>query len=158
MSTPAVTDSRQPDAAAQRPDTELPRSRRGKLRTVMTVPSLRLQRGQDPKIRPLTRRELDGRGKAIKAFDAIVAGVRSDLGGAQNCSTVQLTLADAFAGLTVHLHHLNTLLLAGQPIDLAEHANVAKALVSVAQKLGVKRVSKPVPHLHDYVSGDEVDE
>ena len=64
------------------------------------------------KVRLLSRQQLDGRTKAAKTFDRIANGIASDLGGKSRLSVVQSELVLAFAGIAVHVHSLNTAMLA----------------------------------------------
>jgi hypothetical protein len=100
----------------------------------------------------LTRRELDSRSNAAKFFDRLVIEVENDLGGRENLSSIERALIEAFAGATVSMNHLNTLLLLGQPIDFAQHCASVSAMVRVASRLGLQRRSKDVgPSLQDYL-------
>jgi hypothetical protein len=48
----------------------------------------------------------DGRTNVARKFDSMVAGIVSDLGGADTLSTVQRNLIEAFAGASALLNHL----------------------------------------------------
>jgi hypothetical protein len=65
-------------------------------------------------------------------------------------------LALPFAGTAVTMDHLNSRLLLGQQINLAEQAQAVSALVRVASRLGLSRRAKDVgPTLGDIlVAGD----
>jgi len=111
-----------------------------------------------PKARLLTRTSLDGRTRARKLFDSIVAGIESDLGGAGHLSTVEVALVEAFAGATIHVHDLNARLLLGQKIDLSEHAAAISSLVRIASRIGTRRRPRDVtPSVSDYVKSLEDD-
>src|SRR5262245_39836854 len=64
------------------------------------------------------RNHLDGRTHAARKFDSTVAGIASDLGGADQLSTVQRNLIEAFAGASALLNHMNAQLLTGQQVNL----------------------------------------
>ena len=49
----------------------------------------------------LTRRELDARTSATKAFDRLVADIESDLGGSDRLSAIERALVKGFAGAAV---------------------------------------------------------
>src|SRR5262245_57320877 len=85
----------------------------------------------------LTRRELDGRTSAAKAFDCLVADIESDLGGSDRLSAIERAVVEGFAGAAVTLQHLNTQLALGQPIDLSQPAQPVSAMVRVASRLGL---------------------
>jgi hypothetical protein len=104
------------------------------------------------KVRLLTRQSLDGRTKARKQFDAIAEGIAEDLGGSDRLSTVQRHLVEAFAGCAVVVHDINARLLLGQPIDLAEHSQVASTLVRLASRIGLGRRMRDVTDLTDHIA------
>lgn len=117
--------------------------------------SARSSAERPPKVRLLTRNALDGRTRASKLFEAIVGGIHTDLGGSDNLSTVEIELAEAFAGAAVNVRDLNARLLLGQNIDLAEQVSAISALVRVASRLGTGRRAKDVtPTLNEYLRGD----
>ena len=105
------------------------------------------------KLRLLTRADLDGRTRARRLFDSIEAGIVSDLGGASHMSTIEGNLAAAFAGAAVNVHHVNARLLAGEEIDLGEHATIISSLVRIAARLPRgRRAKNVVPDLKDYLA------
>jgi hypothetical protein len=111
-----------------------------------------------PKRRLLTRDALDGRTRARKLFDSIVAGIESDLGGRERLSTVEVALIEAFAGATVHVHDLNARLMLGQKIDLTQHSAAIGSLVRIASRLGTGRRPRDVtPTLQEYLRTRAVD-
>jgi len=113
------------------------------------APDRRRHRAARPQL--LTRDALDGRTNAAKTFDRIRAGIRADLGGDDALTTVEVALIDAFAGATIQMHDLNTRLLLGQQIDIADHAATISAMVRVAARIGVARRAKNVtPDPLDY--------
>jgi hypothetical protein len=92
----------------------------------------------------LTRDQLDGRTNAARFFDRLVADIESDLGGADQLSTIERSLIEGFAGAAVTLQHLNTQLALGQEIDLSQHAQAVSAMVRVASRLGLQRRQRDV--------------
>jgi hypothetical protein len=105
----------------------------------------------------LTRDQLDGRTNAAKTFDRLVSSIEADLGGRSELSQIELGLIEAFASSYVSLENINTRLLLGQQIDLAEHAQAVSSLVRVASRLGIRRRAKDVspPTLSDILRADE---
>jgi hypothetical protein len=100
----------------------------------------------------LTAKALDGRTRARKAYDGIVANITSDLGGRDQLNTIDNTFVAAFAGVAVHVGDLNAKLLRGDHIDLGEHAVVVSSLVRIASRLGVHRRPREVtPSLDHYL-------
>ena len=92
----------------------------------------------------LTRAQLDGRTNAAKVFDRMVSDIEADLAGREQLSTIERQLVEAFAGAAVTLHHLNTQLALGQPIDASQHAQCVGAMVRVATRLGLSRRARDV--------------
>jgi hypothetical protein len=110
------------------------------------APSKPTRRRSKKPTRPqlLSRDQLDGRTNAAKVFDRIVSGIVADLGGADQLSTIEMELIEAFAGAAVTLNNLNTRLALGQEIDLGQHAQAVTAMVRVATRLGLQRRAKDV--------------
>jgi hypothetical protein len=101
----------------------------------------------------LTRTQLDGRTNAARLLDRLVAAIEVDLGGADQLSTIERTLVEAYAGAAVTLQHLNTQLALGQEINLAQHAQAVTAMVRVASRLGLQRRQKDLtPTLAEYIA------
>ena len=92
----------------------------------------------------LTRDQLDGRTNAAKVFDGLVVDIEGDLGGREQLSTIQRALVEAFAGTCLALYQLNTKLVLGEQIDLAQHAQAVSAMVRVASRLGLQRRAREV--------------
>jgi hypothetical protein len=104
------------------------------------------------KTRPqlILRSELDGRTNAAKYFDRLVTAIENDLAGADQLSSVEKVLVEAFVGAAVSLQHLNGKLALGQEINISEHSSCVGALVRVASRLGIGRRSRDVtPTLHE---------
>jgi hypothetical protein len=101
----------------------------------------------------LTRAELDGRTNAAKAFDRLVSEIEADLGGRDQLSAIELTLIEGYAGAAVALQDMNARRALGQPIDLAEHSQVASTMVRIASRLGLrKRMRDVTPSLGDILN------
>jgi hypothetical protein len=96
------------------------------------------------KLRLLTRDALDGRTRAAQLFGEIVDGIADDLGGADNLTTIQRHLVEAFAGEAVRVSHNNTTLMLGKTIDPAMHAQAVSNLVRLASRLGVERRARDI--------------
>jgi len=121
------------------------------------APGRRRHRASLP--RPFSRREIDGRTSAAKVFDRLVTAIEADLGGADQLSAIERNLVQAFAGAAVTLHYLNARLMAGEEINLAQHAQAVSAMVRVASRLGLQRRQKDIgPSLADLIAQDEAEE
>jgi hypothetical protein len=83
----------------------------------------------------------------------LVACISEDLGGEASLSTVQKSLIEAYAAAVVVLEDLNTRILLGQQIDLADHAAAISSMIRVAARIGVHRVPRDVtPRLAEYLA------
>ena len=80
-----------------------------------------------PKPRPMSPGRLDGRLAGAKQFEDIVSGIASDWSGQR-----KRELADAFAGVAIHIDHINACLLLGQKVDVMKHAAMVSTLVELA--------------------------
>jgi len=81
----------------------------------------------------------------------LVVDIESDLGGREQLSTIQRALVEAFAGTCLALYQLNTKLVLGEQVDLAQHAQAVSAMVRVASRLGLQRRAREVtPDPLDY--------
>src|SRR5262249_1455944 len=109
------------------------------------APSRRRHRASLPRL--LTRGQLDGRTSAAKVFDRLVTAIQARPGGTDQLSAIERNLVQAFAGAAVTLHHLNARLMAGEEINLAQHAQAVSAMVRVASRLGLQRRQKTVGEL-----------
>lgn len=135
----------QPADAAGMPPTYLansqPKPPRNRKRTKPQLPS---------------REELDGRLNALKAFERRVSAIKSDLGGADQLSTMEIDLVEAFANSAVVLDGLNVRLLLGAPVDRTELAATISSMVRVASRLGLRRRSRDVtPSLKEYLKATD---
>jgi hypothetical protein len=111
------------------------------------------------KVRLLTRNQLDKRSSAAAQFDAIAKSIAEDLGGEGHLSTIERHLVEAFAGVAIHVGHLNALLALGQQIDVIEHSQAISTMVRVASRIGIKRVLRDVtPEFQNYVKSYNDDE
>jgi hypothetical protein len=113
-----------------------------------------LKRSPHRRSRPqlLTRAELDGRTGPARAFDRLVGDIERDLGGREQLSAIELTLIEGYAGAAVALQDLNARRTLGQPVDMAQHAQVASTMVRIASRLGLHRRMRDVtPSLEEYL-------
>jgi hypothetical protein len=118
-------------------------------------PSLASGNGKG-KVRLLTRAALDGRTRACKEFDSILANIISGLG--DNPSTIQLVLAEAFTGSAVIVRDLNARIKLGERIDIAEQSQAVTTLVRVASRLPSDRIPRDITTLSDLMREHEQQE
>jgi hypothetical protein len=67
-------------------------------------------------------------------------------------------LVQAFAGACITLQNLNTRLLLGETVDLAQHALTVSAMVRVSSRLGLQRRPRDVSTLGEYLAPSEAAE
>jgi hypothetical protein len=116
---------------------------------VPAKPSLASGNGRG-KVKLLTREALDGRTRACKQYDAIVANITADLGG--DPSTIQIFLIEAFAGSAMSVRDLNARLRLGEQVDIAQQAQAVTTLVRVASRLPNGRIARDItPTLNDII-------
>lgn len=80
-----------------------------------------------PKPRPMSPERLDARLAASKQFKDIVSGIAVNWSGQRKRG-----LADAFAGVAMHISDLNARLLLGEKVDAIQHARMVSTLVELA--------------------------
>jgi hypothetical protein len=97
--------------------------------TVETLPDAAKRRRAKhvPKPRLMSPQRLDARLAAAKQFEDIVSGVASNWSGQR-----KRELADAFAGVAIHVDDINARLLLGQKVDVMKHAAMVSTLVKLA--------------------------
>ena len=102
------------------------------------------------------RQSLDGRSNAAKFFDRLVREIETDLGGADQLSTIEKSLIEAFVGGRLSIDNFNTRLLSGEQIDIAAFSATASAMVRISSRLGVRRRPRNVnPSLADILAAED---
>jgi hypothetical protein len=94
---------------------------------------------------------VDGRRFWVRRFRDVRALHLSDLGGEDNCSEAEKSIARRAALLTVELERLETLFAqAGEATasQLALYSTTSNTLRRLLQTIGVERRAKPVPDLY----------
>jgi hypothetical protein len=96
---------------------------------------------------------VDGRSIIARRFRDIVAQIVVDMGGLDRCSEARVQLIRRFAAAAVLAEQMEARLANGATIDVQEHAHLSSTLVRIAQRIGIERRARVVPHLHDYLEG-----
>ena len=113
--------------------------------TDVPLSSPRLKRNHHASgIRLLRRDALDGRSRPAQLFDRLVSSIKSDLGGQDQLSAIELSLIDGYAGACVLLDDLNARILLGQEIDISALSQIINSMVKIASRLGLRRRQKDV--------------
>jgi hypothetical protein len=109
------------------------------------------------KLRLLSPSQLDGRTKARKTFDAIVAAIAADISpeGDEQLSEVTRHLIVSFAGSALLQQDMISQLLSGKPVNVAEYANNASCMLRASTRIGVEKRSKPPLSVAEYLAQAE---
>lgn len=87
---------------------------------------------------------IDGRSKEARRFRDVLAEIISDLGGADHLSEGQRQIARRCAMMSVECERMEGEAVAGKAIDLEAFGKLADRIGRAFQRLGLKRVAKPV--------------
>lgn len=106
------------------------------------------------KVRLMRLADLDGRTRARRAADRMLADLLSDMGGGDRVSTAKRALAEHAAVLNAMASDQGARYLSGEPIDVTEFATIANALRRLLCDVGLQRVPRDVtPDLQSYLKG-----
>jgi hypothetical protein len=95
--------------------------------------------------------QLDGRTVSAKRARALIDAITADLG--DDLSAAQTVLVRRVATATAIAEHLETLWLAGHPIDIPALTTLANTISRVCGQLGLKRVARDVtPTIRDVIA------
>jgi hypothetical protein len=92
---------------------------------------------------------MNGNNPAARRFRDLVNGFVADMGGLDRCSEVKIGLLRRLAATTVLSEQIEARVIEGQEIDIATLCTLASTCMRLSVRLGLERVAKPVPGLHD---------
>jgi hypothetical protein len=96
---------------------------------------------------------IDGRSVVARRYRDILAAVVADQGGLDRMAEARVQLCRRFTACCVLAESLEARLANGEPIDIAEHANLTSTAVRVASRIGINRLAKDVtPTLSEYIA------
>jgi hypothetical protein len=96
---------------------------------------------------------VDGRTTLGRRYRDIAEQLMADQGGAGQLSEARLQLIRRFAAAACLAEQLESRLVRGEPINLAEHATLCSSLVRLGQRIGVERIAKDVtPSLAEFLA------
>jgi hypothetical protein len=95
---------------------------------------------------------IDGRSREARRFRDVLGEIVSDLGGADRLSEGQRQLARRCAMLAVECEKIEAAGVAGEAIDLDCYGQLTDRLGRAFQRLGLKRVARPVPTLDQHLA------
>jgi hypothetical protein len=94
-----------------------------------------------------------------RRFRDLVIQICEDQGGLERLSEARIQLVRRFTAACVLAEGLENKIIAGEPININEHALLCSSLVRIANKIGISRTPKNVtPHLHDYIEQQQEEE
>ena len=101
-------------------------------------------------------RDVDHRSPIYRRYRDIARSILVDQGGVEQCSESRQQLIRRFAAAAVLSEQLETRLVNGEEIDVAEHAILSSTLVRLAQRIGIDRVPRDVngPSLGELLRSD----
>jgi hypothetical protein len=110
---------------------------------------------------------LDARTTAVRAVNEWRAALVNDLGGEQAISTQKAALVDVAARTMLYLNHVDSFLMQQQTLVnkrrrslypiVRERQSLADGLARLLGQLGLQRVPKAIPSLHDYLRTKEAE-
>jgi hypothetical protein len=127
-------------------------------RTVVTLKPGPRPRRAHRRVKPqlVKRGDLDGRSNAAKYFDQLVREIETDLGGADQLSTIERSLIEAFVGGRLWIDNFNCRAMAGEQVDVLAFAATANCIARLGSRLGVRRRPRNLnPSLAELLADDE---
>ena len=93
---------------------------------------------------------------ARRATEALLE-LQDALGGAEELSPQQRMLAERATWLHLRLQSMEAEYLAGDGLDTKDYVAMTSTLVSVLHRLGMKRISRRVPSLSEYIEASKIE-
>ena len=128
------------------------------LKVVEDTPDVRKQKGRS---RTTNHKDLlpglDGRSSAARRFRDLVSAFIVDMGGADQCSDIKLSLLRRLAAVTVQSELIEAKMINGQEVDVGTLCTLASTSVRLATRLNpsLERVPRDVgPTLADVIRED----
>jgi hypothetical protein len=95
---------------------------------------------------------IDGRSAFARRWRDVYAAITADRGGVERLSEVQQQLIRQFTTISVQAEQATARLINGEPVDAEQLCQQAGTLVKLSQRIGLTRVAKQVPSLHEYLA------
>jgi hypothetical protein len=92
---------------------------------------------------------MNGNSGPARRFRDLVNNYLADMGGVELCSEIKIGLLRRLASTTVLAEMLEARMIEGQAIDVNTLCLLASTCMRLSSRLGLQRVSKPLPGLHD---------
>jgi hypothetical protein len=95
---------------------------------------------------------LDGRSALARRYKDVAGQIITDQGGIDQCSESRLQLIRRFSAAACIAERMESRLVNGEDIDVAQHSLLCSTLVRIAQRIGInRRLRNVTPHLADYL-------
>ncbi len=95
---------------------------------------------------------MNGANPDVRELYARLNGICNDMGGPDNMSEIAKSLAERFIHSELLARRIEAKIREGAPVEPADHAATVSSMARVAKLLGVKRQSKPVKSLEQYIA------
>jgi hypothetical protein len=92
---------------------------------------------------------VDGNSSQARRFKDLVRAFIADMGGLEMCSEIKINLARRLASTTVLSEHIESRMIQGEHVDVGMLCTLANTCMRLSARLGLERVAKPLPGLHD---------
>ncbi len=92
---------------------------------------------------------VDGNSWQARRFKDLVRAFIADMGGIDLCSEIKINLARRLASTTVLAEQIESRMVQGKQINVALLCTLANTCMKLSARLGLERVAKPIPGLHD---------
>ena len=96
---------------------------------------------------------MDGRGRIVKTLRQRLGALVADLGGLAELSYQERSLCRRVIHLERHIERKELSLAHGGTVEETDYLSAINCLSGLFSKIGIKRRSKPVMSLQDYLSG-----
>ena len=93
---------------------------------------------------------IDQRSAAFRRYRDLYEAIVGDQGGLDQCSESRKQLVRRFASVSVICEQAEAKLVAGEPINVSEHALLCSTLTRLVSRLGIDRIARDIsPTLSD---------
>jgi hypothetical protein len=95
---------------------------------------------------------IDQRTATYRRYRDLIDAILGDQGGVEHCSESRKQLVRRFASISVICEQAEAKLVAGEQIDVQEHALLCSTLTRLVSRLGIDRIAKDIsPTLSDFI-------
>lgn len=146
-------------------ETKFPGAEKAARKSVVEALSSPPNRGQAVSPNPRTRSRIsngkdllagiDQRTATYRRYRDLVEAILGDQGGEDQCSESRKQLVRRFAACSVLAEQAEARLVAGEQIDVQEHALLCSTLTRLVSRLGIDRIARDIsPTLSDYFKSE----